>query len=111
MRGHISNYMHTLPGGFGANFITLENNIGSISSSPTNTEWFRRFMNGCHKRMSDIWIPDRAVTMQEVKEIFRLLEQDWILGEKGNHGLMQTTLTAVVIIAGFFWCLTRRRNN
>ena len=102
MRGHISNYVYTLTGGVGTNFITLENNIGSISSSPTNTEWFRRFMNGCHKKMGDVWIPDRAVTMQEVKEIFRLLEQDCILDKEDDHDWMQTTLTVVVIIDGFF---------
>ena len=38
MRGHISNSVHTLPGGLDANFISSENNIGSISSSFTNTE-------------------------------------------------------------------------
>jgi hypothetical protein len=44
MRSHISNFVHATPGGRGATFMSEDGNAGSISNSPTNSAWFRRFM-------------------------------------------------------------------
>ena len=105
MRGHLSNYVHTVPGGIGPTFVSSDNSVSSISQSPTNSEWFRRFMNGCHKRMGDVWIPDRAITMREFKAGFQLLERDWEVETKDDHRRMKTTMTAIILIAGFFGAL------
>ncbi|KAL7576165.1 hypothetical protein ACA910_004820 [Epithemia clementina (nom. ined.)] len=59
----VSNFVHTTPYGAGASVVSNADR-GSlfISGSATNSIWFRRFMAGCHQRMGDVWMPDRAVT-------------------------------------------------
>jgi hypothetical protein len=61
LRSHISNFAHTCPDGLGASFMAEDGGAGMISNSPTNTDWFRRFMKGCHRRMGDVWMPDRPI--------------------------------------------------
>jgi hypothetical protein len=34
-------------------------------------------MKGCHRRMGDIWMPDRPVMIHELKVSLLLLEEDW----------------------------------
>ena len=59
-------------------------------------------MNDCHKRMGDVWIPDRAITMQEFKAAFQLLKKDWEVEIRDDHRKMKTTMTALILIDGFF---------
>jgi hypothetical protein len=105
LRGHFSNFVHTTPNGMGATFIGDEGGASTITNSPTNSMWFRRFMTGCHRRMGDVWIPDRAITIQEVKACFALLDEDWKVFGKDIQGQRQTCLTAVTLIGGFFAAL------
>ena len=63
-----------------------EGAAGAVSSSPMNTEWFRRFMKGCHRRMGDVWMPDRPVTIQELLKCLMLLQDDWVTFEKDDEG-------------------------
>jgi hypothetical protein len=107
LRGHYSNFVHTTPNGMGATFIGDEGGASSITNSPTNSMWFRWFMTGCHRRMGDVWIPDRAITIQEVKACFALLDEDWKVFVKDIQGQRQTCLTAVTLIGGFFAALRR----
>jgi hypothetical protein len=70
--------------------------------------WFRRFMKGMHKRMGDVWIPDRPLTIGEIKAALELLEEDWTLYLRvlnDAHGLQKTGLTAIALILGFFAAL------
>ena len=34
-------------------------------------------MRGCHERMSDVWLPDRPLTVHEVYASLSVLESDW----------------------------------
>jgi hypothetical protein len=54
LRSRRSNFVHTTSGKLGSTFIADDGNGGTISPSPTNLDWFKRFMRGCHKRMGDI---------------------------------------------------------
>jgi hypothetical protein len=74
---HMSNFVHTMPGGLGSTFIADDGKGDTVSTSPRNSDWFKRFMRGCHKRMGDVWIPDRALTMRELLCSQTLLENDW----------------------------------
>jgi hypothetical protein len=76
LRSHMANFVHTCPRGIGARFMREEGAAGAVSNSPTNTEWFRRFMKGCHRRMGDVWMPDRPLTIQELLKALELLEED-----------------------------------
>ena len=59
---------------------------------------------GLHKRMGDVWIPDRAITIEEVLAGFSILENDWMaassIGDK--YGMRKASLTAAAVIGGFF---------
>jgi hypothetical protein len=105
MRSHLANFVHTVPGGRGATFMTDGGSGGTVSNSPTNTEWFRRFMKGCHKRMGNVWIPDHALTIKEFTSALTLLEEDWVTFKKDGEGRKETGLTATTLIAGFFAAL------
>jgi hypothetical protein len=55
LRSHMSNFVHDMtPGGLGVMFIAEDRKGGMESASPTNSDWFKWFMQGCHKRMGDI---------------------------------------------------------
>jgi hypothetical protein len=71
--------LNTMPGGIGSTFIEDDRMGGTVSSSPTYLDWFKQFMRGCHKRMGDVWISDRALTMRELLCSQTLLEDDWEL--------------------------------
>jgi hypothetical protein len=90
LRSHIANFVHTCPWGIGARFMGEEGAAGAVSNLPTNTEWFRRFMKGCHRRMGDVWIPDRPVTIQELSRCLELLEDDWATFKKDDEGRLKT---------------------
>ena len=60
LRSFLSNFVHTTYGGHGATFMSEDGGGGTISMSPTNSPWLKRFMRAVHKRMGDVWIPDRA---------------------------------------------------
>ena len=61
-------------------------------------------MKGMHKRMGDVWIPDRAITIGEVLAAFKILEEDWKQTvEIGDlKGMQRASLSAIIVIAGFF---------
>jgi hypothetical protein len=77
LRSHYSNFYHTLPMGTGWTMITGGRGTSTFTGSPTYSFWFRCFMTGCHRRMGDKWITDRATTLEEVLHCYILLEEDW----------------------------------
>ena len=107
MQSCVSNYVHASVGGMGDSFVGDEGNTAAISRAASNSTWFRRFMKGMHKRMGDVWIPDRAITIDEVKAGFEILESDWrAAAQTGDKdGLKTASLTAVAVIGSFFAAL------
>jgi len=79
LRGHYSNFARTPPDGVGASTTSSEGASSFVSHRETNGYWFKRFVHGCHKRMSDVWIPDRPLTMEELLCVQCVLEEDWRL--------------------------------
>ena len=102
VRSALSNYTHTTPGGVGWSTIGSGESGGQVfTNSPTNSLWFRRFLLGCHKRMGDVWIPDRAITVDEIHVALGILEEGW-----GKSGLefgerMEIALTGALLVIGF----------
>lgn len=99
-RSHVSNFIHTIPSGMGDMFITGEGAVSGVTNSPTNSLWFKRFMQGCHRRMGDVWCPDRPLTMGEALACQELLDDDWKTFAKDPVGRLKTALTGVLITAG-----------
>ena len=104
VRSAFSNYIHASVDGTGESFIADDSGVQSISRSTSNSHWFRRFMKGMHKRMGDIWIPDRAITIHEVLIAFTILEEDWrgMMQVGDIAGMERAALSAIIVIAGFF---------
>jgi hypothetical protein len=101
LRSHMSNFVHTMPTGLGATSVVDDRKGRTVTVSPTNSDWFKRFMRGCHRRMGDVWIPDRALTIRELLCCQTLLENDWELFKGDAHGKLKMALTAVSLIGGF----------
>jgi len=102
VRSAVSNYVHTTPSGVGWSTIGGGESGGQVfTNSPTNSYWFRRFLLGCHKRMGDVWIPDRAITVDEIHVALGILEEEW-----GRSGLefgerLEIALTGALLVIGF----------
>jgi hypothetical protein len=99
-RSHISNFFHTVPGGMGEMFIATESSVSGMTRSPTNSPWFKRFMQGCHRRMGDVWCPDRPITMREALTVQKELEKDWKTFERDAEGRLKTAVSGVLFTAG-----------
>ena len=48
-----TNYAQTATDGLGAVFVGSDGYNYRVTNAPTNSEWFQRFMVGCHQRMED----------------------------------------------------------
>ena len=105
MRSHVANYAHVCPRGIAQGTTSGEGRVGFVSYAVTNSEWFRRFMKGCHKRMGDVWLPDRPLTIDELKCCLTLLDSDWNFFDKDPTGRLITAATAMMLLAGFFAAL------
>ncbi len=53
----------------------------TVTKCPTYGEFFERFMRGMHKHMGEITRPDRALSVELMLELQRMLEQEWL-----DHG-------------------------
>jgi hypothetical protein len=58
-------------------------------------------MTGCHQQMGDVWMPDRATTLEEVLHAYMLLEEDWTKYNDDKVMQLQMALTAMIFIGGF----------
>ena len=48
------------------------------TTSPTNAEWFERFMKGMHKRMGDNPKPDLAISIEVMLALMNRFERAWL---------------------------------
>jgi hypothetical protein len=48
-----------------------------LTKCPTYGTWFEKFTRGMHKRTGDIVKPDKALSLEILHEIMKLLEEDW----------------------------------
>jgi len=101
MRSHFSNFCHTTPQGTGMATISDSRGMTFFLQSPSNSYWFRWFMQGMHRRMGDVWIPDRALTLDEVLHMMLILEEDWANMANDDVGRLQCALLACAILGTF----------
>ena len=101
VRSTIGNFMHTLPGGTGWSTMGAGDRSAMVfTASPTNSYWYKRFLSGCHRRMGDVWIPDRAVTIEEIHVGLEILEKEWKTSPQGQRRL-EVALSGALVIVGF----------
>ena len=109
VRTHMSNYWHSSATGMEAVLVSSDGTISDVSNAPTNSFWFRRFIRGCHRRMGDIWKPNRPLLIEELKACLAILEEDWNIYSKMKRpdvkGMLRAARTATMLISGFFAAL------
>lgn len=49
-----------------------------MSSSSTNTLWHGKFFEGCHRRMGDQPVPDRAIQIDELHLVLEYLDSEYL---------------------------------
>lgn len=69
-----------------------------VTKCPSHGNWFERFNKGCHKRMGDVVIPDRALAVEIIVEMLRILEAEWVRGDCLNYNI---AMEAVMYIVGY----------
>jgi hypothetical protein len=56
-----------------------------VTSSPTNKDWFERFLKGMHCRMGDTHHPDLGISIEIMVELMKQFERDWRAVEKNQR--------------------------
>ena len=105
LRSFVSNKAHASSDGVGATFMNDAGTGARVTHSVTNSFWFNRFMQGCHRRMGDVWLPDKAVSRYVMRASFELLEEAWAEYGHDPYYLVRISKTACILIAGYFAAL------
>jgi hypothetical protein len=73
-----------------------------LRGTPTNSPFFKRFLQGAHKRMGDLWIPDRALTIEQLLAAQDILEDEWSnLSPRDEGKKYRIAATGCLITVGF----------
>jgi hypothetical protein len=78
LRSALSNVYHALLEGQQATVMAKDTRKLVVMKCPTYGEFFERFMKGMHKRMGEDVRPDKAISIQLMKELSRQLEEEWV---------------------------------
>ena len=73
-----------------------------ISNSTTNLLWFKRFIQGLHQRMGDVWLQDKAVSRYVIRACFSVLEDNWVRHGIGNYSKLLVSKAAFIILTGYY---------
>ncbi|KAL7578000.1 hypothetical protein ACA910_007616 [Epithemia clementina (nom. ined.)] len=77
MRSMYSNFVHMTPAGTGGAIMSDGRKSMCVTNSTTNSLCFQRFMEGCHKRMGDVRLPDAALTIDVLQALDELWDDLW----------------------------------
>jgi hypothetical protein len=74
-----------------------------ITKSPTNQDWFERFMTGMHKRMGDVQRPDRALSIEAILLLDDMLKKEIEFARRSRNmpGLEEAILLGFYVTIGF----------
>jgi hypothetical protein len=103
MRSFYSNYVHTTPFGTGLASMTDGKRSTHLTASPTNTPWFKRFMDGFHGRLGDVVIQDQALSIDELLAFQEVLEVAWTVATaSADQGtLFELATIGAAVTTGF----------
>jgi hypothetical protein len=76
-RSCFSNVYQASAAGHNAVVMARDTRKLTVTTCPTYGEFFERFVKGLHKRMGEIVKPDRALSLEVLKEIMAKLEEEW----------------------------------
>jgi hypothetical protein len=75
-----------------------------MTSSPTNKDWFERFLKGMHCRMGDTHHLDLGLSIEIMVELMKRFERDWRVVErnprdwKGKQKVIFPPLFSIVVV-------------
>ena len=70
----------------------------AVTKCPSHGNWFERFAKGCHRRMGDCLIPDRALSVDILLEMFQMMEKEWV---QSGYNSFELALEGALYIVGF----------
>ena len=106
LRSTLSNFAHTCPGGLGPAFVNEDGTGARVSYSATNTKWSKRFHLGCHRRMGDVWKPNKALTRVELSACFTIFDLEWNSTKESDWDKrLRISNTACLLISGYYGAL------
>jgi hypothetical protein len=73
----ITNIIQAGVDGLGDSVGAYQRNNILVTGAPTQKFWFARFMEGLHKRVGYIRMPDRILAIEEVHAIDRMIKRKW----------------------------------
>ena len=94
--------------------MSTEGTSAQVSYSVSNSDWFQKFMRGMHRRMGDMWLPNRAISQYELSACMDVLESKWEEGHEmviDLYELKRTATTACIVLAGYFGSLRGEEVN
>jgi len=101
-----NNYIHTTPEAQ-LELACLTAEVGAkksyFTSAPGKGIWYTRFSSGCHSRMGDVHLPDKALTIDELLAFLRVLDDCWVEAIEENDFELQFELATIgtVVACGF----------
>jgi hypothetical protein len=76
-----------------------------LTTSPTKSQWFGRFMQGMHKRMGDVTKQDEAISVELMAALMEEFEKDWIKvnrdGLATDAAIMEVLFPALFAVTAF----------
>jgi len=97
----ISNYAHTTPRGMAWAALSSDRYRQFFSVSPTNSLFFSRFTQGCHNRMGDVVLRDRALTIEELSALLAILEDRYRASEADPVLRFEIATLGCVLVVGY----------
>jgi hypothetical protein len=98
LRAALSNVYHASVEGQQATVMAKDTRKLVVTKCPTYGEFFERFMKGMHKRMGEDIRPDKAISIQLMKELSSQLEEEW---ESGTSNKLRVSMEASFYLIAF----------
>ena len=98
MQTFIYTYSHASRDGMGCAFMSDNGTSACISNSTMNLLWFKRFMQGLHQRMGNVWLQDKSVSRYVIRACFSGLEENWV----DNYSKLSISKAVCIILTGCY---------
>lgn len=72
-----------------------------VSSSPSNSIWFKSFMMGFHKRVGDLSLPDKAVSIELMCSLMNRFEEQWEAAKEKRFEEQDVILPALFALVAY----------
>ena len=105
--------------GFGASLLAEKKTTRVVSMCPTQSDWFRRFSNGCRDRMGEKSVVNKAISREIMHAVMNECEQR-VTRQRGAEQSLTISVATYLVVSfcaslrgpeGFMMCLGGLRDN